>query len=138
MALINCPECGGRLSSLANTCPHCGYPINNNNVKYTIYVRNARRNRVLMPIVKIRSKGHIYNTYDRISSDLSGSAEVLLYGNGCRDSEGDVSFSSIPSEIRHIVVPEATSRMITIVISVDITDTVNSDVTWRIASIQYL
>lgn len=27
MALITCPECGGSASSLAKTCPHCGYPF---------------------------------------------------------------------------------------------------------------
>jgi hypothetical protein len=26
MALINCAECSGSLSSLASTCPHCGMP----------------------------------------------------------------------------------------------------------------
>jgi hypothetical protein len=27
MALIDCPECGKRVSSNAPTCPHCGNPI---------------------------------------------------------------------------------------------------------------
>lgn len=27
MALITCPECNGRVSDKATTCPHCGYPI---------------------------------------------------------------------------------------------------------------
>ncbi len=27
MALIECPECGGKVSDQATTCPHCGYPI---------------------------------------------------------------------------------------------------------------
>ena len=27
MALIKCPECGGTVSSLAPTCPSCGYPL---------------------------------------------------------------------------------------------------------------
>lgn len=26
MALINCKECGGKLSTTAMTCPHCGAP----------------------------------------------------------------------------------------------------------------
>ena len=26
MALISCPECGGKLSTLAAACPHCGLP----------------------------------------------------------------------------------------------------------------
>lgn len=28
MALINCPECGNKVSSSANMCIHCGYPLN--------------------------------------------------------------------------------------------------------------
>jgi len=35
MALIQCPECGKRVSSFAKSCPECGYPIakqNNENV----------------------------------------------------------------------------------------------------------
>ena len=30
MALIKCPECGKEVSTAAETCPHCGYPINKN------------------------------------------------------------------------------------------------------------
>ena len=28
MAIIECPECGKEISSHAENCPHCGYPIN--------------------------------------------------------------------------------------------------------------
>lgn len=28
MALTNCPECNGTVSDYANSCPHCGYPMN--------------------------------------------------------------------------------------------------------------
>jgi len=27
MALINCPECGGKISEFAEVCPHCGFPM---------------------------------------------------------------------------------------------------------------
>ena len=27
MALINCPECNNQVSSIAESCPHCGAPI---------------------------------------------------------------------------------------------------------------
>lgn len=32
MALINCPECNGKVSDMANICVHCGYPLNPDNV----------------------------------------------------------------------------------------------------------
>ncbi|UUM26956.1 MULTISPECIES: zinc ribbon domain-containing protein [Acinetobacter] len=27
MALISCPECSRQVSTQANSCPHCGYPL---------------------------------------------------------------------------------------------------------------
>ncbi len=27
MALVDCPECGKRVSTLAVACPHCGFPL---------------------------------------------------------------------------------------------------------------
>jgi len=27
VALINCPECGNKVSELADRCPHCGAPV---------------------------------------------------------------------------------------------------------------
>ena len=40
MALINCPECGAQVSSSANACPHCGYPI------YSLLKHNSEGNPV--------------------------------------------------------------------------------------------
>lgn len=37
MSLLVCPECGGKVSSIAASCPHCGYPaaklVNSQNEK---------------------------------------------------------------------------------------------------------
>ena len=33
MALIECPECGGKVSDKANVCIHCGYPLHNEEEK---------------------------------------------------------------------------------------------------------
>ena len=32
MALIKCPECGKDVSTQAKACPHCGYPLNKDNI----------------------------------------------------------------------------------------------------------
>ena len=41
MALINCPECNKQISDKAQSCPHCGCPINSNN-GYFIYITGYR------------------------------------------------------------------------------------------------
>ena len=32
MALIKCPECGREISNKAASCPHCGMPIDSQNI----------------------------------------------------------------------------------------------------------
>lgn len=36
MALINCPECKKEISNKAESCPSCGFPINNKNKKIVV------------------------------------------------------------------------------------------------------
>ena len=38
MAMVNCPECNGEISSKAMTCPHCGYPVKTPEVVSSDYV----------------------------------------------------------------------------------------------------
>lgn len=60
MAIIECPECGGKVSEHAECCIHCGFPlkkINKNNIK----VDNT-----LIDISKIKT---IYNNYNSIDQD---------------------------------------------------------------------
>lgn len=33
MALVDCPECGRQVSTLAAACPHCGFPLSREAVK---------------------------------------------------------------------------------------------------------
>jgi excisionase family DNA binding protein len=37
MALIDCPECNQKISSKAESCPHCGYPFKDNLVSKIEY-----------------------------------------------------------------------------------------------------
>lgn len=60
MAIIECPECGGKVSEHAEYCIHCGFPlkkINKNNIK----VDNT-----LIDISKIKT---IYNNYNSIDQN---------------------------------------------------------------------
>ena len=60
MAIIECPECGGKVSEHAECCIHCGFPlkkINKNNIK----VDNT-----LIDISKIKT---IYNNYNSIDQN---------------------------------------------------------------------
>lgn len=41
MALIRCPECGNEVSTEAETCPHCGYPIKKGSANKNNYKSNS-------------------------------------------------------------------------------------------------
>lgn len=56
MALIKCPECGREISTLAETCPHCGYPIKNTQKKVVSYEQQT---------VKIRCWGRGQNKLNK-------------------------------------------------------------------------
>lgn len=43
MSLIECPECGKKISDKAINCPNCGYPINASN-KEIINISNYHNN----------------------------------------------------------------------------------------------
>ena len=42
MALIKCPECSKEVSDKAKTCPHCGYPLTNNEKTNTVLVNGTK------------------------------------------------------------------------------------------------
>lgn len=44
MALIKCPECSKEVSDKAKTCPHCGYPLTNNEKTNTVLVNGTKYN----------------------------------------------------------------------------------------------
>lgn len=55
MALIKCPECSREVSSMATSCPQCGYPISKKPEKtYNVILKNPG-SRVIPLITKIRS-----------------------------------------------------------------------------------
>lgn len=41
MALLACPECGGKVSDRATSCPHCGYPMSHKNPGTNICIVNG-------------------------------------------------------------------------------------------------
>ena len=38
MSMVNCPECDGRVSDLAEVCPHCGYPLKQKETQSEEYI----------------------------------------------------------------------------------------------------
>lgn len=55
MALINCPECGKKVSDQAVACPDCGYPIAKANTKGTVLIKIgnvARTNTIASSIIR--------------------------------------------------------------------------------------
>lgn len=63
MSLINCPECGKQVSTMAISCPNCGYPLNKseqfddnfaNNIKYDVILTNYLKDEKIKSIKAIR------------------------------------------------------------------------------------
>ena len=62
MGLINCPECGKKISDKASSCPHCGNPIENDSSKRA----NKTKKKYLwlfIIIVLFIFVGWLYNDY---------------------------------------------------------------------------
>ena len=51
MALVKCPECGKEISDKANSCPSCGYPINQTEMELEqdrVNIRNKNKGKNLL------------------------------------------------------------------------------------------
>lgn len=53
MALINCPECNKETSDKAESCPHCGYPIENSFKLHHNNSETVKENEMNYRILKI-------------------------------------------------------------------------------------
>lgn len=91
MALITCPECGGKVSSTASACPHCGYVFSEEEKEKLIsskkYIINVKR------VGRVIGKGvewHIYldgkklgeinnNGLFSFTVEKPGKYEVIVY-----------------------------------------------------------
>ena len=74
MALMQCPECGGKVSSFAAACPHCGYPIN---------ARTQRKNGAAVPTAALDrqyKKPAGLCLVNGIERDLTEVLELVLQG----------------------------------------------------------
>lgn len=70
MALISCPECGGKVSDQAPACIHCGYPLQNKrNTKYCPYC--GKENDVTSEFCCYCGKSFTYTTPSSASSNTS-------------------------------------------------------------------
>lgn len=59
MSLIKCPDCGKEVSTFAETCPHCGYPLKSKQPQPISYEQQT---------VKIRCFGR---SQDKLNDKLS-------------------------------------------------------------------
>ena len=62
MALIKCPDCGGKVSTLAVSCPHCGRPITEVDIKDNSVDSNN-------DCLNDQNKEHINNNEEYIKQD---------------------------------------------------------------------
>lgn len=68
MALINCPECSQQISELANSCPHCGYPLN-----------TRKEDSVMYNVLILTINCSIRTFHEALSADYTYTIEDIYY-----------------------------------------------------------
>lgn len=59
MALIDCPECGIKVSYSVNACIHCGFTFKIQKLQGKIMVYGHQESFLISPVVKVYIKGQI-------------------------------------------------------------------------------
>ncbi|WP_296029209.1 hypothetical protein [uncultured Alcanivorax sp.] len=99
MALINCPECSGTVSSNANACPHCGAAIKKRNMAWLWIVILAVVSFVVFAVIRgsdpeVQAKREAKAAYDlcmdmyRESGDPLAKLACEKMGKDFRDEYG--------------------------------------------------
>jgi hypothetical protein len=84
MALIQCPECFNKVSSIAKSCPHCGAPISANSKS----ADEERVTTIQLTSKKLKSQGCL-------SYAIIGFGFLLVMVSGKARESGDESLSRI-------------------------------------------
>lgn len=85
MSLIECPECGGKVSDKADACIHCGYPLkdfeNSENEEENIYCIIKGVTYDLSPVLEaiINKENHTRRILDDIVVNLNDSQRTKLW-----------------------------------------------------------
>ena len=122
MALIQCPECGGNVSTAAAACPHCGYPISSNR-KDNNDLFNANKNDAIYCVIfpkLIKNDDRVYIAAELMAKGIITKEERLNFLK--HDSDKDYPFliksnidKSIANEISVIASKyHATARLCTV------------------------
>lgn len=92
MALITCPECGGKVSDKAKACIHCGYPINEKQYSEDNDLDNVLRELGFGEMEKVEP---IVVDDDKITCPLCGSSQVHSGARGYNILTGFLGSSKI-------------------------------------------
>lgn len=79
MALIICPECGNKVSSEAEACIHCGYPMKKENFTglYKIMLKDCSHNQIDCIKLMLRLTGHNLRESRNITDNLHEPKEIM-------------------------------------------------------------
>jgi ribosomal protein L7/L12 len=93
MALINCPECNREISDRAESCPHCGYPIQESVAikqnKTETYSVKLLENRDKVRVIKIIREVFGYGLKE--SKDIVDKSPVILATNLSKEEAEEIA-----------------------------------------------
>lgn len=107
MALLLCPECGGKISSYATICPNCGYPsitLNKQiNTDYIALPEDLDIGNKIRDWGKTAEFNGIYHQIGHFTTNIpNGKISVSLHNKGIRIKGGSNSYDIHKSQIIRI------------------------------------
>ena len=88
MAVKNCPDCGGLVSTSASTCPHCGRPMS------SVIKIKIERPHTMSAIGSATVKGRIHGEYKEVWKGECGQTAIIQADEPIVDGRVDVLLGS--------------------------------------------
>ena len=92
MAIIMCPECGGKVSDKAKACPHCGYPIQELAVENITYKNNTKQ---LIEEEHVNDAGEIDDKINDILCIPSEDEQIVLLNMLIDESHHPLAYETV-------------------------------------------
>lgn len=113
MALVKCPECGKKMSDMAEKCPHCGYSMKKTSSNNTINLDNLKGkwdNKYLIVILIVLVGGYFlfFNNPKQSDGGVTNPTELKPNANGNYEFNQNGKYFEFPTSYKVYVEKDGT------------------------------